>query len=105
MPDSSMPFDDEAPENAGETDLKALLPTLLIGLGAVSLLRTSRLLSLAVAGAWLYDVANTTDRGRRAKGRNLAARRAVARRIDNEAEDSFPASDPPSFSGSTAGAP
>ncbi|HTJ64084.1 MAG TPA: hypothetical protein VL899_09760 [Alphaproteobacteria bacterium] len=99
--------DDHFFTEAGRTTetLKEAVPPLLMALGAISLLRSSRLLSLVAAGAVLYNLANATEQKRRKNGANIAARRAVGRSIDQEMEDSFPASDPPSFSGATAGAP
>lgn len=95
--------DDSTHVNEGEW--KAILPPVLMGLGAVALLRMSRLLSLALAGILLYDAASTADRDRHLRGRTLAARRAAGERLDAELADSFPASDSPSSSGGTAGAP
>jgi len=101
-----MPDDRFFTETGKTTEtLKEVIPPLLMALGAISLFRSSRLLSLAAAGAVLYNIACTTEVKRRKNGSNIAARRAVGRSIDREIEDSFPASDPPSFSGATAGAP
>ncbi len=77
----------------------------LIALGALSLLRTSRLLGLALAGAWIYDVASRSEVSRRTRGRDIASKRDADARLDAQIEDTFPSSDPPSYSGSTAGAP
>jgi hypothetical protein len=85
--------------------LKEIVPPVLMAFGAISLLRTSKLLSLVALGAYLYNVAANSEADRRVRGRNVAARRTSALNIDTAMEDSFPASDPPSFSGSTAGAP
>ena len=85
--------------------LKNIVPPILIAFGAISLLRTSRFLSLVALGACLYDAAVDADANRKARGRDIAARRADHHRIDTAIEDSFPASDPPSSSGSTAGSP
>jgi hypothetical protein len=85
--------------------LKEIVPPVLIALGAISLLRSSRLLGLVAMGAYLYDVAVKTDADRKKRGRDLPSRRAMAARLDEEIADSFPASDPISFSGTTAGAP
>lgn len=85
--------------------LKEAVPPVLIALGALSLLRSSRLLGLAAAGAYLYDTAQKVDADRRRRGVDLRSRRRESRRIDDEIADSFPASDPPSFSGTTAGTP
>jgi len=60
---------------------------------------------IAAAGAWLYDAAQKVDADRRRRGVDLPSRRRMAARIDEEIADSFPASDPPSFSGTTAGTP
>lgn len=101
-----MPDDRFIPErNATAETLKEIVPPVLMAIGAVSLLRTSKLLSLVALGAVLYNVAADTEASRKARGRNVSARRTVGRSIDAEMEDSFPASDPPSFSGATAGAP
>ena len=56
-------------------------------------------------GAYLYDVAQKVDADRKARGRDLPSRRTLGARLDEEMADSFPASDPMSFSGTTAGAP
>jgi hypothetical protein len=85
--------------------LKEIVPPLLIALGAISLLRSSRLLSLVAAGAYFYNVAQKTDADRKNRGRDLPSRRVLGARLDQEMADSFPASDPMSFSGTTAGAP
>ena len=79
-------------------DFQKIVPPLLMALGAISLLRSSRTLSLAIIGTWLYGVACKSDGDR-------DTRRTAGESIDEELDDSFPASDPPSFSGSTAGAP
>ena len=94
MPDDRKLFDSREPT----ATWKEILPPLLMSLGAISLLRRPGLLALTLLGASLYDTASAADRDRR-------NRRAIERRIDIADEDSFPASDPPSFSGSTAGAP
>jgi hypothetical protein len=99
MPDDQRTIDG----NAAPESWKELAGYLLIGLGALSLLRTSRFLSLALAGAWLYDVAGKSQSARADRGRDIASRRKIADRIDAQMEDTFPASDPPSFSGVTAG--
>jgi len=85
--------------------LKEVVPPVLIALGALSLLRSSRLLGLAALGAYLYDAAQKVDADRKRRGVDLPSRRRIADRIDEEMADSFPASDPPSFSGMTAGTP
>jgi hypothetical protein len=85
--------------------LKEILPPALIALGALSLLRSSRLLGLAAFGVWLYDAAQKADADRARRGVDLSSRRRASRLIDEEMADSFPASDPPSFSGMTAGTP
>jgi hypothetical protein len=79
-----------------------IVPPVLMALGAVSLLRTSRFLSLALLGGWVYSEMQKSDAARQIRAR--AASLASAG-IDEEIDDSFPASDPPSFSGMTAGAP
>lgn len=86
-------------------ELKEIVPPVLIALGALSLLRSSRLLSLVAAGAYLYDAAQKVDADRRQRGVDLRSRKRESRRVDDEIADSFPASDPPSFSGMTAGPP
>jgi hypothetical protein len=88
-----------------DTTLREVVPPVLMALGAFSLFRTSRLLSLAVLGAWAYDFAAHSDHDRRRRGRDVGSKRDASATIDTAMEDSFPASDPPSFSGTTAGAP
>jgi hypothetical protein len=91
--------------NSTSESLKEVVPPVLIALGAISLLRSSRLLSLVAIGAYLYDVAAKADLDRKKRGRDLPSRRTLGARLDEEIADSFPASDPMSFSGTTAGAP
>ncbi len=99
--------DDQIIHSRGSTseNLKEIVPPLLIALGALSLLRSSRLLGLVAMGAYLYDAAMKSDADRKKRGRDLPSRRAIGARLDEEMADSFPASDPMSFSGTTAGAP
>jgi len=85
--------------------LKEIVPPVLMALGAFSLLRTSRFLSLVALGVFLYDAGANSDTNRKKRGRDLTSRKAIAARLDEEIADSFPASDPMSFSGTTAGAP
>jgi len=99
-----MPDDRTFPETNTEI-WKDIVPPVLMAFGAVSLLRTSRLLSFALLGMWLYDAANRSSESRASRGRSAAAKRAATEAVDMAVEDSFPASDPPSFSGVTAGAP
>jgi hypothetical protein len=91
--------------NSTSENLKEIVPPVLIALGAISLLRSSRLLGLVAMGAYLYDAAAKNDADRKKRGRDLPSRRAMGERLDEEIADSFPASDPMSFSGTTAGAP
>ena len=77
--------------------LKEIVPPVLIALGALSLVRSSRLLGLVAAGAYLYDAAQKVDADRRRRGVDLPSRKRESNRVDNEIADSFPASDPPSF--------
>ena len=101
-----MPDDQIVPSHISTSEsLKEVVPPVLIALGAISLLRSSRLLGLLAAGAYLYDVAAKADLDRKKRGRDLPSRRAMGERLDREIADSFPASDPVSFSGTTAGAP
>lgn len=86
-------------------NLKEIVPPVLLALGGLSLLRSSRLLGLVAAGAYLYDAAQKVDADRRRRGVDLPSRRRESNRIDDEIADSFLASDPPSFSGTTAGTP
>jgi hypothetical protein len=88
----------------GET-LREVLPPVLMAFGALSLLRMSRTLSLVALGIFAYDVVTRQDAGRVAKGRDAASKRVQNQRIDEMSDDSFPASDPPSSSGSFVGAP
>jgi hypothetical protein len=101
MPDDRFTLDHQT---TAET-LKEIVPPVLMAVGAISLFRTSKLLSLVAIGAYLYSVAANSEAERKVLGRNVATRRVIGSSIDTEMEDSFPASDPPSFSGSTAGAP
>jgi hypothetical protein len=101
MPDDQSPFG----QTSTAESLKELLPPVLMTVGAISLLRMSRFLSLVAIGVLLYDAAVASDTGRKARGRDLASRQRASKLLDREIEDSFPASDPPSFSGTTAGAP
>jgi hypothetical protein len=91
--------------NSTSESLKDIVPPVLIALGAIALLRSSRLLGLIATGAYLYDLAQKTDADRKKRGRDLPSRRALGARLDEEMADSCPASDPMSFSGTTAGAP
>jgi len=91
--------------NSTSESLKEIVPPVLIALGAISLLRSSRLLSFVAIGAYLYDLGQKVDLDRKKRGRDLPSRRRMADRLDEEMADSFPASDPMSFSGTTAGAP
>lgn len=88
-----------------DTALREVVPLMLMALGALSLFRTSRALMLTVLGAWAYDVVARADHDHIRRRRNIAARRAQERLLDQAIEDSFPASDPPSTHGATAGAP
>ena len=90
---------------AAPESLKEIVPPVLIALGALSLVRSSRLLGLVAAGAYLYDAAQKVDADRRRRGVDLPSRKRESNRVDEEIADSFPASDPPSFSGMTAGKP
>jgi hypothetical protein len=101
VPDDQSPFG----QTSTAESLKEILPPVLMAVGALSLLRMSRFLSLVAVGALLYDAAVNSDADRQTRGRDLASRRRASRLLDREIEDSFPASDPPSFSGTTAGAP
>jgi hypothetical protein len=85
--------------------LKGIVPPALIALGALSLIRSSRLLGLVALGAYLYDAAQKVDADRRKRGVDLPNRRRAGERLDEQIADSFPASDPLSFHGTTAGAP
>jgi hypothetical protein len=85
--------------------LKEAVPPVLMALGALSLMRRSRILTLLALGALLYDAAANSDTDRKVRGRDLRSKRRASALLDAEIEDSFPASDPPSFSGNTVGAP
>jgi hypothetical protein len=86
-------------------NLKQIVPPVLIALGAFSLLRSSRLLGLLAAGAYIYNAAQKVDADRKTRSIDLSSRRRQNDRLDDEIADSFPASDPPSSSGATAGPP
>ncbi len=101
MPDDRIVYS----RNTTSETLKEVVPPVLIALGAVSLIRSSRLLGFAALGAYLYDAAQKVDADRKRRGIDLASRRRQGERLDEEIADSFPASDPISFSGTTAGAP
>ena len=101
MPDDQTAF----VSNSTSQSLKEMVPPVLMAIGAISLLRTSRFLSLVALGAFMYDAAVTSDAGRKVRGRDFTSKRTAGELLDNEIADSFPASDPPSFSGTTAGAP
>jgi hypothetical protein len=100
MPDNLTFFSKEETEG-----LHKIIPPILMAFGAVSLLRSSRLLSLTLIGVGLYDLAKNSDASRQQRSGNALTKRAAYREVDSESEDSFPASDPPSYSGTTAGAP
>jgi len=88
-----------------EQSLREIAPPALMVLGAFSLLRTSRFLSFALVGAWLYSIAADTDESRKRRRLDRRSQRLAELLVDQASEDSFPASDPPTYSGSTAGAP
>jgi hypothetical protein len=100
-----MPDDQIVHSHSASETLKEFVPPVLVAVGVISLLRASRLLRLIAAGVYLYDLASKTDADRKKRGRDLPSRRALGARLDEEIADSFPASDPVSFSGTTAGAP
>ena len=101
-----MPDDHSFPSGNGlNTALRDMVPPALMALGAISLFRTSRVLTLALLGTWAYDTVARADHDRIRRHRNIAARRKREKQIDQAIEDSFPASDPPSSHGATAGAP
>jgi hypothetical protein len=93
-----------SPKTSPLDELSAIVPPVLMALGALSLLRTSRLLALGLVGGWLYHQAQRSDGSRHARGVSAPAKRANSALVDAAVEDSFPASDPPSFSGTTSGA-
>src|SRR6185503_3295302 len=64
MPDDSILHTSQTTSEA----LKEVVPPVLIALGALSLLRSSRLLGLVAAGAYLYDAAQKVDTDRRRRG-------------------------------------
>src|SRR4051812_48985617 len=86
-------------------NLKQNPPPVLIALGAFRLLPSSRLLGLVAARAPLSHAGQKVDADRKKRGVALPSRRRQSDRLDDEIADSFPASDPPSFSGTTAGTP
>ncbi len=100
-----MAYGDGQAGDRGPETVQGVVTAAVIAFGAVSLLKTSRFLSLALLGACLYETASKSDAERRRSGKGLLARRAASRVVDLESDESFPASDPPSYSGSTAGAP
>jgi hypothetical protein len=101
MPDDRIVHSSQSTSEA----LKQIVPPVLIALGAVSLLRASRLLGLVAMGAYLFDAAQKVDADRKRRGVDLPTRRRLGARVDDEIDASFPASDPPSFSGVTVGRP
>ena len=56
----------------------------------------SRVLSLALLGAWLADIACSSD-AKRTRTPRVHAKREAA--VDEALDESFPASDPPAYSG------
>ena len=77
------------------------VPPLISVLALVGLGRVARLASVGLAALWLADQLRQIDRDR-----SEARPHAQAdRRVDTAIEESFPASDPPSFTPTTAGAP
>ena len=97
MPDDRMML--ASPE---QPDWKRLIAPTLMALGAVSLIRTSRLATLALVGAYLFDHARVVDSDRHRRGVSAAAKRAAEERLDAALADSFPASDPPAYSGASS---
>ena len=91
---------DDASGLYGGKDFKTAIPFTLLAISAASLLRGAPLLGFGLLGCCLYPLAEEIDRDRQARGRSLKARRAQSRQLDLALEDTFPASDPPSISGS-----
>jgi len=101
MPDTQLDSNRETLERG----LREIVPPVLMTLGALSLLRSSKFLSVSILGTWLYCLAAASDDSRKRRGLDRRSRRAAEQQVDEAMEESFPASDPPSFSGATAGAP
>jgi hypothetical protein len=76
MPDDQISFG----HNGTPETLKDFIPPVLMAFGAVSLLRTSRLLSLVALGALLYDAAVSSDTGRKAR----TGQRNIEKLLDSE---------------------
>jgi hypothetical protein len=99
-----MPDDQNVAPNSPKLDeLSQIVPPVLMALGAFSLLRTSRFLTLALVGGWLYKVAQKSDGGRHDRGVSAPVKRQTSRKVDAAVEDTFPASDPTPFSSVTSG--
>ena len=88
-------------ESEAKTPITHMLPLGLMAIGGITLLRASPLLTIALAGIAAYEFACSADRGRRAS-RDFEKEAEKEAKLDTEIEDSFPASDPPSFSGGIA---
>jgi hypothetical protein len=80
---------------------KSSIPPVIAVLAVVGLGRLARLATVGLAIAWAAHELREMDRTRSARGPHRKADKLV----DTAMEDSVPASDPPSYSASSAGTP
>ncbi|HLG90492.1 MAG TPA: hypothetical protein VKZ79_25275 [Alphaproteobacteria bacterium] len=88
---------DDSSQRDSSPDFETAIPFALMAIGAARLLGSAPLLGLSLLGCWLYPLAANADRQRRKHGRNLEARKAQSRQLDQALEATFPASDPPAI--------
>ncbi len=84
------------------TERNTHIPPVISILALIGLGRVARLASLGLAALWVADQVRNIDRDRA----HTNPKKQEDRMVDTAMEDSFPASDPPSYSGTVAtGAP